>query len=72
MSRQKAIRSFRGEKVKEDLRKNRIYVKAVSNKGIAEEAPGAYKNIDEVIDVTQNAGLAQLVAKVIPLGVMKG
>ena len=41
-------------------------------KGIAEEAPGAYKDVDEVVKVSHEAGIGKLVAKVIPFGVIKG
>ena len=41
-------------------------------RGIAEEAPDAYKDVDEVVKVSDNAGIGKLVARVIPLGVIKG
>jgi len=49
-----------------------IIVKCRSQRGIAEEAPLAYKNIDDVIEVVHNAGLAKKVARLIPLAVIKG
>ncbi|MBR9677329.1 RtcB family protein [Candidatus Woesearchaeota archaeon] len=72
MSRHAAIKSFRGEKVKEELAKKHIYVKSASWKGIAEEAPQAYKDVDEVVKVSHEAGIGKLVAKVVPFGVIKG
>ncbi|MBR9690179.1 RtcB family protein, partial [Candidatus Woesearchaeota archaeon] len=72
MSRHEAIRRFRGENIKNDLEKRNIYVKSASWKGIAEEAPGAYKDIDEVVKVSHEAGIGKLVARVKPFGVIKG
>lgn len=72
MSRNEAIGKFRGETVKNELEKRHIYVKCASWKGIAEEAPAAYKDIDEVVKVSHEAGIGKLVARVVPLGVIKG
>jgi len=72
MSRAKAIKSFRGEQVKKELEQHHIYVKAASWKGICEEAPAVYKDIDEVVKVSHEAGIGNLVAKLKPIGVIKG
>jgi len=72
MSRNAALRDFRGEKVKSDLMKKNIEIKAGGWKSIAEEAPEVYKDIDEVVDVSHKVGIGNLVCRVIPLGVMKG
>ena len=72
MSRTKAIRSFRGEQIKKELEEHHIYVKAASWKGICEEAPQVYKDIDEVVKVSHEAGIGNLVARVKPIGVVKG
>lgn len=72
MSRHAAIRSLSGEKIIKELKERGILVKCYSMKGIAEEAPQAYKNIDEVIEVVHNAGLSRKVAKLRPLVVIKG
>lgn len=72
MSRHEAIRRFPGESVVKDLKNKGIYVKFSSFRGIAEEAPGAYKDVDEVIEVVENAGLAKKVARLVPLAVIKG
>jgi len=73
MSRTEALRRFRGEGVAKDLMdRKQILVKAASWKVVAEEAPGAYKNIDNVIDVTERAGISQPVARLTPIGVVKG
>jgi len=72
MSRHEAIRRFRGEQIKQDLESRGIELKSTSWKGVAEEASQAYKDVDEVVKVSHKAGLGKLVAKVIPVGVMKG
>ncbi len=72
MSRTKAKRIWRGDKLQKDMEKRGIYVKSVSYAGLAEEAGGAYKNIDEVIDATDAAGISKKVVKLIPIGNVKG
>jgi len=72
MSRHAAIKQWRGEDIQKDLEKEHIYIKAASWKGISEEAPGAYKDVDEVVEVSHNAGIGKLVAKLKPIGVTKG
>ncbi|MCK4819812.1 RtcB family protein, partial [bacterium] len=63
LSRSQAIRSFRGEKIQDDLKKKGISLKAQSWKVIAEEAPQAYKDIDEVVKVSNEEGIGNLVVK---------
>jgi len=72
MSRHKALKMFRGETVKNMLKERGILVRSASWKGIAEEAPGVYKDVDEVVRVCQEAGIAKMVAKLRPMGVVKG
>jgi tRNA-splicing ligase RtcB len=72
MSRHEALRRFRGEEIKRDLESRGIELKSTSWKGVAEEASQAYKDVDEVVKVSHRAGLGELVARVVPLGVMKG
>jgi tRNA-splicing ligase RtcB len=72
MSRHEALRRFRGEQVRDDLLKKGIELQATSWKGVAEEAPGAYKDVDEVVKVSHEVGIGRLVVKVVPVGVMKG
>jgi len=72
MSRHAAIRAVSGQEVIKSLESKGIVVKCWSLRGIAEEAPLAYKNIDEVIEVVHQAGLSKKVAKLIPLAVIKG
>ncbi len=72
MSRKSAVRQFRSENIIRDLGNRGIYVRATSKKVVAEEAPNAYKNVDDVVDVTHGAGISKKVAKMTPLGVVKG
>ena len=71
-SRSGALRNLRGEQVKADLEKKGILVRAASWKVIAEEAPQVYKEIDEVARVSDEAGIGKRVARLVPLGVVKG
>jgi tRNA-splicing ligase RtcB len=72
MSRKKATRTWHGRDVVEQLARRKIIVRGVSFRGIAEEAPGAYKDVDVIVDVTEKAGLARKVAKLEPLICVKG
>jgi tRNA-splicing ligase RtcB len=72
MSRGQAKKRFKGRDVKAGLRAQGIVVRSASNAGAAEEAPGAYKDIDRVVDVTTAAGLAVPVARLTPLACVKG
>jgi len=72
MSRHAAIRQFPGNQVVQNLKAKGIIVKFWGLRGIAEEAPLAYKNIDDVVQVVHSAGLSKKVAKLIPLAVIKG
>ena len=60
------------EEIKENLSNKGIQVKANSDPVLAEEAPGAYKNVDQVVKTSDKVGIAKLVAKVSPLIVTKG
>jgi len=71
-SRTKARKNISAEDVKKELSKKGIEIEAGSFKGIVEEAPEAYKDIDEVVDVSHKAGIGNLVAKLKPIGVVKG
>lgn len=72
MSRAGAKREFQGEAVQKHLASKGIVVKATSMPVVAEEAPGAYKDVDEVVKTAHDAGISRLVAKMVPLGVAKG
>ncbi|MBD3210561.1 RNA-splicing ligase RtcB [Candidatus Micrarchaeota archaeon] len=72
MSRTQAKKKYRGEKLQKRLEEQGIYIKATSYAGLAEEAGGAYKPIDEVVETTHQAGLSKKVAKMKPIGNIKG
>jgi tRNA-splicing ligase RtcB len=72
LSRRAATRRFRGRDVEERLKKRGILIRAASGRVIAEEAPGAYKDIDRVAKVSNDLGIATLVARLVPMGVTKG
>jgi len=72
MSRHEAMRNVRGEDVRRDLRLRGIVALAKSWRGLAEEYSGAYKDVADVVDVVEKAGLAQKVCRLRPLGVVKG
>ncbi len=72
MSRHEALRRFRGEKIRDDLARRGIALRSTSWKGVAEEASEAYKDVDEVVRVSNEVGLGRVVAKLVPLAVMKG
>lgn len=72
MSRTQALKGPRGQELTEELRKKGITVRADSMKTLAEEAPSAYKNVSEVVDICSEAGISSKVAKLKPKGVIKG
>jgi tRNA-splicing ligase RtcB len=72
MSRNEALRKFTVQGIRDDLAGKGIFLKSATKDGILEEAPEAYKNIESVIDVVVGAGLSRKVAKLTPIGVMKG
>ncbi|MBI5624804.1 MAG: RtcB family protein [Elusimicrobia bacterium] len=72
MSRTQALKTTRGEDLRRDLRRQGIEVRTDSMKGLAEEAPSAYKDVCAVVEVCQGAGISRKVARMRPLGVVKG
>ncbi|HVO11685.1 MAG TPA: RtcB family protein [Vicinamibacteria bacterium] len=72
MSRSQALKRWQGRQVVDELAARGILVRSPSLRGVAEEAPGAYKDVDEVVAVTERAGLARRVARLLPLLVVKG
>jgi tRNA-splicing ligase RtcB len=72
MSRIQAKRTVRGFELRTNLEKQGIIVHCESDSGLAEEAPLAYKNVEEVVEIVDKAGLAQKVARLKPLAVIKG
>lgn len=72
LSRHKALKATANMNVREKLKQKNILVFSYSNKGLREEVPEAYKEIDDVVEVTEGAGISQKVARMIPLVVVKG
>ena len=72
MSRHQAKRDFTVDGIKGDLDRKGIYLRAATKHVILEEAPDAYKNIDDVVGAVNGAGLAKMVVRLRPLGVVKG
>jgi tRNA-splicing ligase RtcB len=72
MSRAKAKQNIHGEELRRELENRGIKIRAGSISGLAEEAPSAYKDVDEVIDIVIAAGIARKVARLRPLVVVKG
>ena len=72
MSRNEAMRTKRGDEVKKELEKKGIIIKTGSIKGLAEEADFAYKNVTDVVETCEKAGISKIVCRFKPLGVVKG
>jgi tRNA-splicing ligase RtcB len=72
MSRSKARRNYTESDVKKLLNDKGIFIKALTRDGVVEETPQAYKDVDAVVDVSHNLGIATKVAKLVPIGVIKG
>lgn len=72
MSRHQALRRWMGRQVVDDLAAHGITVRCPSSRGVAEEAPGAYKDAAEVVEAAEQAGLAQRVARLVPVICIKG
>lgn len=72
MSRRNAKKQFDGKKIQRELLHRGIYVRTSSYSGLAEEAGAAYKNIDDVIEATVQAGISRRIARFIPVGNVKG
>ncbi|KKM23437.1 hypothetical protein LCGC14_1615210 [marine sediment metagenome] len=72
MSRSKANKVARGRELEKELEEKGIFILAKGKRTVAEEMPEAYKDIDEVVGIVEKAGLSKKVAKLRPLGVIKG
>lgn len=72
MSRSKARKNFTEDNVKKSLNEKGIFIKALTRDGVVEETPQAYKDVDSVVNVSHNLGIATKVAKLVPIGVIKG
>jgi tRNA-splicing ligase RtcB len=72
MSRRQASKQYKGRQVIDDLAGRGIIIRSPSSRGVAEEAPGAYKDVSAVVDAADHAGLARIVARVEPMICIKG
>jgi tRNA-splicing ligase RtcB (3'-phosphate/5'-hydroxy nucleic acid ligase) len=72
MSRHQALRSVKGQELQRRLEARGIAVRGTSSRGLAEEAPEAYKDVTAVVEAAEGAGLCRKVARLVPLGVVKG
>jgi tRNA-splicing ligase RtcB len=72
MSRRQAKKRFHGKQLQHDMETRGIYVRSVSFSGLAEEAGPAYKSIDEVVEACELAGISKRVARLTPVGNVKG
>jgi len=72
MSRSKARRDYTEEQVKKSLADKGIFIKSLTRDGVVEETPQAYKDVDAVVNVSHELGIATKVAKLVPIGVIKG
>jgi len=72
MSRSKARRNFTEDQVKKSLNDKGIFIKSLTRDGVVEETPEAYKDVDSVVNVSHELGIATKVAKLVPIGVIKG
>jgi tRNA-splicing ligase RtcB len=72
MSRHKALKKWRGREVIDELESRGILIRSPSKRGVAEEAPGAYKDVSAVVEAAENANLSKVVAKLEPVVCVKG
>ncbi len=72
MSRHQAMRTWQGRQVVDELAARGILIRSPSQRGVAEEAPGAYKDVSAVVDAAEAAGLSKKVARLVPLVCIKG
>lgn len=72
MSRSAALRSARGRSIIREMEERGVCVRAASKATLAEEMPEAYKDVSKVVQVVHRAGISRLVAKIVPLGSIKG
>lgn len=72
MSRHEAKRTAQGRRIAQELESRGIYVRAASHATITEEIPEAYKDVSDVVEVVHGAGIGKKVAKLVPMGVIKG
>jgi tRNA-splicing ligase RtcB len=71
-SRKQAIREAKGRRIDQELAERGIIARARGRTGLAEEQPAAYKDVEAVVDCVADAGLSRKVARLVPMGVIKG
>lgn len=72
MSRSQAVKHLKGRSVTREIEAHGVYVRAASKETLVEEMPEAYKDVSKVVGVVHDAGISKLVAKIVPLGGIKG
>jgi tRNA-splicing ligase RtcB len=72
MSRTRARKQFRAQTLLDEMAQRGIYVRAISKRGLTEEAGAAYKDIDDVVDAVHRAGVSRKVVRLLPVGNVKG
>jgi tRNA-splicing ligase RtcB (3'-phosphate/5'-hydroxy nucleic acid ligase) len=72
MSRTAARKQTSAKVLRRELAAAGVEVRAASNRGLTEEAPASYKDVDAVVETVERAGLARRVARLVPIGVVKG
>jgi tRNA-splicing ligase RtcB len=72
MSRTQAIKQSRGRSIAQEMEQRGVIVMAEGRATLAEEVPEAYKDVSDVVEVVHNAGISSKVARLRPLGVIKG
>jgi tRNA-splicing ligase RtcB len=72
MSRSQAKKQVRGDQLRDELERGGVRVRAGSMSGLAEEAPEAYKDVDDVVETVAGAEIARKVARLVPVAVIKG
>ena len=72
LSRHAALRETRGRDLVREMEERGVYARSASRDGLAEEMPGAYKDVDSVVEACEKAGISKRVVRVRPIGVMKG
>lgn len=72
LSRTAARKRVQGHALRRELEQRGVAVRALSARGLAEEAPEAYKDVERVVEIVERAGLAARVARLVPIGVVKG
>ena len=72
LSRHAAKHRWRGERIIQELKEKGIVIKSKSKPGVAEEAPGAYKDVDRVVEIMDRSGVNRKVARMRPMACIKG